>query len=279
MRLGVNLPQYSIDFESGALSVDAAVGFAVEAERAGVDSVWASDHPFVVGPDGISYPAIDPIELLEAVAAATDRVRVGTLVLAAARRGEDGIVDATRRLGRAAQDRVIVGLGTGWYEPEFPDGVPPVAERVAVLEDCARAAAREADVLIGGSGRRVLDIAARFARMWNLAWDQTHHAFAEASAALDRACEETGRDGRMLDRSIGLTVAVGGLEDQVARVRRRAAFLGDLDPVLLARQIVTGDADAVAQRLHAYGADEVIVTPFVRDDPSSLRALVRAVVG
>jgi hypothetical protein len=46
----------------------------------------------------------------------------------------------------------------------------------------------------------------------------------------------------------------------------RAPFLASLDLSELEKSIVTGSADECAERIAAYGADEVIITPFVRDD-------------
>ena len=51
MRVGLNLPQYQIDV-AGALGPEPVVAAARAAEKAGFDSVWVSDHPFVVAPEG-----------------------------------------------------------------------------------------------------------------------------------------------------------------------------------------------------------------------------------
>ena len=52
----------------------------------------------------------------------------------------------------------------------------------------------------------------------------------------------------------------------VDAVRARAPFLASLDLASLEASIVAGSSEECAARIAAYGADEVIVTPFVRDD-------------
>ena len=52
----------------------------------------------------------------------------------------------------------------------------------------------------------------------------------------------------------------------VEAVRARARFLASLDLDELESTIVAGSIDECAARIAAYVADEVIITPFVRDD-------------
>ena len=51
----------------------------------------------------------------------------------------------------------------------------------------------------------------------------------------------------------------------VEAVRARAPYLASLDLDALETSIFAGSADEIASRIAAYGADEVIITPFVRD--------------
>ena len=52
----------------------------------------------------------------------------------------------------------------------------------------------------------------------------------------------------------------------VEAVRARAPYLASLDLDTLEGSIIAGSSDEIAERIAAYGADEVVVTPFVRDD-------------
>src|SRR5690348_10054406 len=110
MRAGINLPQYEIDFAAGA-SARAVVDVARAAEATGFDSVWVSDHPFAVAPDGSVSGAFEATTLMGHVLAATSRVAVGSLVLASSMRPVEQLVAQARALALAGSARVIVGVG------------------------------------------------------------------------------------------------------------------------------------------------------------------------
>lgn len=258
MKVGVNLPQYEGDFASGSLDLDAVAAYARAAERWGIDGVWVSDHPFAVAPDGTTWHALDPFTVLDAVAAATDRIGLGTLVLACSRREPADVAAFAHLLGPA---RTTLGLGCGWYREEHEAlgvSLPPFAERVSRLERCVGAArAAGARVLVGGTARAVRDVAARAADAWNMAWDPSPERFRATAAGMGGVA-----------RSVGLTVLVAdGRADAVRaveRLRARAPFIGSTDALLGA--ICWGTPDAIAERIAAYGADEVVATLPLRDD-------------
>src|SRR5436309_2066548 len=108
MRVGLNLPQYEIDVV-GEL-VPAVVSAARVAEEAGFDSVWVSDHPFVVAPDGSVSGAVEALTLMGHVAAATSRVTVGSLVLASSMRSVEQLVAGARALTLVAPSRLVFGV-------------------------------------------------------------------------------------------------------------------------------------------------------------------------
>ena len=272
MRAGLNLPQYTIDVD-GPLSPDAVVRVARAAEDGGFDSVWLSDHPFAIGPDGTVSGALEATTTMAHVAAATERVMVGSLVLASSMRPPQQLAATVRALSLVAPSRVVIGLGTGWYLPEhqaFGVSLGRYPDRVASLARNA-VAAREAGgvVLVGGVSQRLIDVAASHADVWNCAWDVPADVFLSLSRSLDESCFRAGRDPASVVRSIGVTLLVGARAEMhraVEAVRARAPFLGSLELEELERSIVAGTADECAERIAAYGADEVVITPFVRDD-------------
>ena len=83
---------------------------AVAAERLGFDTVWVADEKFYR----------DPFVVLAAVAAATERIRVGTCVTEPYARHPALIAMAMGTLAEIAPDRVIVGIGSGG------SGFPPM---------------------------------------------------------------------------------------------------------------------------------------------------------
>ena len=287
MRVGLALPQYGVDREPGTGSIlEAAVGVARRSEALGIDGVWVSDHPFAVAPDGTVSGALEPMVLLAALARETSRIELGTLVLAATMRSPGLVAHTVRRL---APGRLVVGVGTGWYEPEhraFGIALPGRGERIARVEatlEAVRALGRERpSILVGGTGRRLLELAARHADAWNVSWDAPPDGFASLSRRLDEACDRAGRDPSSIRRSVGLTVLVGArdhdIDAAVERLRGRAAFLSAVDRDTIAGKIVAGTPQRCAERIASYQADEVVVALLLRDDPEMLDLFATEVV-
>ena len=79
---------------------------AVEAEKAGYDSVW-------VGDSLLARPRGEPLTLLAGIAGATARVRLGTAVLLPLLRHPVSLAHVLATLDRVSSGRVIVGIGPG----------------------------------------------------------------------------------------------------------------------------------------------------------------------
>ena len=279
MRIGLALPQYEVDRDTGAASIlETAAAMARRAEALGLDGVWVSDHPFAVAPDGTMSGALEPLVLLAALARETSKIELGTLVLAATMRSPGLVAHSARRL---APGRLVVGVGTGWYEPEhraYGIELPGYGERIARVEatfEALRALASERpSILAGGTGPRMIELAARYADVWNVSWDAPSDGFALVSRRMDDACDRAGREPSSIRRSVGLTVLVGAsdrdLDVAVERLRGRAAFLSVVDRDALAGKIVIGTPQRCAERIAAYQADEVVVALLLRDDPEML---------
>ena len=255
MDVGLALPQfdYSVPDED-PLRWDTVCGWAVEAERLGFDSVWLADHLFLSvekygAPPGEHF-GYDPLVALAAIARRTTTVRLGTLVVCTQLRPPTVLAKSVTTLDVLSTGRVVLGMGAGWYEPEFEAaGVPferpgvrlaQLAEAVQVVRgmcgggpfsfDGEHYAANHAycrppsvqqpspPIWIGGRGDRLLDLAARHADGWNTVWRMTPDEWSARSKVADAACERLGRDPATLTRSIGLYALVG--EDD-ADLRRR----------------------------------------------------------
>jgi probable F420-dependent oxidoreductase len=133
MRIGLGLPQLGALAEEDAIRV-----VAIEAERAGYDSLWAIDRllspiaprsRYPGTPDGSLPPeqhrVLDPIGVLGLAAAVTDRVRLGTNVLVAPWYPPVLLARSLTTLDRLSHGRLDVGLGLGWSQDEYEAvGVP-----------------------------------------------------------------------------------------------------------------------------------------------------------
>lgn len=186
MRIGVTLPQFCAD-------AGAALAVARRAEAAGVDGVFVFDHLWPLGQP--ERPVLHSFPLLAAVAAATERVRVGTLVARVGVLADTVLVNTLVSLHRIAGGRLIAGLGTGDRANRAENeayGLPfaPTADRLAAVLSCC-GALRTAGVRtwIGGRSPAVREAAA-VADGWN-AWGPDPATFAAEAATVAAGVERT----------------------------------------------------------------------------------------
>lgn len=128
MQMAINIPPFA---DTAAL-----VGMGVDAEQAGWDGVFFWDH-LVWSPE-LRLDLHDPWVLLGAVAARTERVRLGTMVTPLARRRPWVLAKQLTTLDHLSGGRAVLGVGLG--EPpdaDFGDfGDPSDArERAALLDE------------------------------------------------------------------------------------------------------------------------------------------------
>src|SRR6187401_571472 len=103
---------------------------AVAAEDAGLDSVWVYDHLLADGPEQAAESPWEAWTLLTALAAVTSRVKLGPLVLCGPFREPGVLARMADTLQEISADRLILGLGCGWHQPEFDAFGLPFDERV-----------------------------------------------------------------------------------------------------------------------------------------------------
>jgi probable F420-dependent oxidoreductase len=268
MRFGLSLPHYGFSLAEGAdaLSFDAMAGWARRAEDLGFDSVWISDHFFYsfgrYGADPAPLGALEPLTSLAALAALTERVRLGVLVLSTPFRHPATVAKAAATIDRISGGRLELGLGAGWLEEEFTAfgyRFGSVGERFTGLGDSLAilsglfaadgpvdhngeaASVREAQlspspvqrpvpVWVGGKGGpRLLRLAARAATGWNMVWRFSDDWYRGKLDDVAAACEGQGRDPATFRRSVGL-YSLLGQDDADAReafARGKAAMPGD----------------------------------------------------
>ena len=284
IRLGFQIPNFS--YGTGVEQLfPTVIAQAREAESAGFDSLFVMDHfyqlPMLGSPD---QPMLEAYTALGALATATERVQLGTLVTGNTYRNPTLLAKAVTTLDVVSAGRAILGIGAGWFELEhrqlgfefgtFTERFHRLEEALQILDpmlkgerstfsgtwyttESALAEPRYRDripILIGGSGeKKTFAIAARYADHLNLIT-----GFDEVPGKLDalaKRCDEAGRDRSTLETSMLLTVM---LDENVK---------ADQIPSEMSGRMVVGGAEQIAEQIQAkvldVGVDGVIVNmPF-----------------
>jgi probable F420-dependent oxidoreductase len=297
MQLGLALPHYDHSFpDGGPLTFERVAGYAERAEAMGLSELWVSDHFWLNlerygGPAG-RQGSLECWTTLSALAMRTQRVRLGSLVLAAGFRPPTLLAKMAATLDQLAGGRLDLGLGAGWNEDEFVNNdlpFPPPGERLAMLEEALGVLrtlltdaetpasfsgryyhAKDARVipgpvqrphpplLVGGSGDRLLGVVARAADGWNVSWAITPEQYDERLEVLRDACAQAGRPFDAVRRSVGLATLIGrDADDLVERWRRLQAWTpgGALDKAELAEWAssrLVGTPDQIVERLRVF---------------------------
>ena len=186
MRVGIQLPEVERDVRWPEY-----LALARAAEETGFDSIHVGDHLIYREPERGPWEAWT---LLAALAAVTERVRLGPLVACAGFHPPGLIAKMAATIDEISGGRFELGLGAGWSEDEFAAFGIPYDHRVSRFEESfaivrgllagervtlagrywqARDAvllpppARRTPLMIGSNGPRVLRIALPHVDAWN----------------------------------------------------------------------------------------------------------------
>jgi probable F420-dependent oxidoreductase len=213
---------------------------AIAAEEVGFDSLWVGDHLLYRTGSETSGPW-EAWSLLAAIAAVTDRVRIGPLVAATSFHAPAMLAKKAATVDEISGGRLVLGLGAGWNDVEYRAFGFPFDHRASRFEEAftiirtllAEGAidfegryytARECELLprprpggpplmIGSQGPRVLAAALPHVQSWNawFAWfGNDASGLSEMLTRVDQACADAGRDPSTLDRTVAVMVAMPG---------------------------------------------------------------------
>lgn len=261
MKIGLMLPLGEQEKTLRTLPWGELRAMVQAAEKSGLDSVWGADH-LIFRSDGTSSGIHECWTVLTAVAAVTERVEIGPLVLALPFRNPALTAKMATALDEVSGGRLILGVGCGWHEPEFDAFDFPFDHRVGRFEEALSVLVpmlrtgkvafegtwHRADaellppgprpagppILIAGKRPRMLRLVARHADAWNAAWYGRRAEATELEeriASLRQACADVGRDSDEISLSAGLFVHFPGLPDPGYEDAPKNAISGDVEEV------------------------------------------------
>jgi F420-dependent oxidoreductase-like protein len=249
MLFGYHMPNFSFPDLPPARLFERIVELVQAAEAADFDLVTVMDHFYQirgVGPE--TEPMLEAYTTLPALAMATRRIRLGTLVTGVTYRNPALLTKMVTTLDIISGGRAVLGIGAAWNESEhlgYGFDFPPLRERMDRLgealtiarlmfaEDrpsftgryyCIDRALNEPrpvqpggpKILVGGGGeKRTLRLAARHADITHW-FVSTIDEFKHKLAVLEQHCQAEGRDPAAITKTIGAPLTLV-LDEQQAR--------------------------------------------------------------
>ncbi|WP_179469251.1 LLM class F420-dependent oxidoreductase [Mycolicibacterium vinylchloridicum] len=281
IKLGLQIPNFS--YGTGVEELfPTVIAQAQEAEAAGFDSVFVMDHFYQLpGLGAPEEPMLEAYTALGALATATQRVQLGTLVTGNSYRNPTLLAKAITTLDVISQGRAILGIGTGWFELEhdslgyefgtFTDRFNKLDEALEIILPMLKGERVSVDgkyyrtneafanprfrdhipLMIGGSGeKKTIPLAAKYFDHLNIiaGFDELPRKV----AVVKEACEKVGRDPATLETSV---LAIALIDENVT---------ADMIPDDFKQQAVFGSpeqiADQIKTKVFDAGVDGVILS-------------------
>ena len=244
IRFGIQTPQQNTTWPE-------ILAMWQEADSLGYDTAWVFDHflPIFSDPTG---PCMEGWTALAALAMATKKVRLGTMVTGNTYRHPAVLAKMATTVDIISNGRLILGVGAGWFELEHQQyGMPfrTVGARLQRLDEALEVIKllwsnerssfngkhyelRDASfnpkpvqkprppILVGATGENVaLKIVAKHADIWNSFG--TPEVFRHKIAILDQHCRDLGRDPVTIEKSVLVSAASGGGPFALVDARRQ----------------------------------------------------------
>lgn len=239
LKVGVQLPEVEYEYKWPQLAV-----MARTAEDIGLDSIWLGDHLMYryEQPDQAPRGPFEAWTTLAALATVTSRVELGPLVASIGFHNPAMIAKMAATIDQISNGRFILGLGSGWHEPEYKGFGFPFDHRFSRFEE-SYAIIRmffetgECDfqgtyytieggllfpkpvqpggppIMVGSRGPRMLAATLPHVQMWNgwyEDWDNNLDALVRLLREIDEVCERVGRDPQTLIRTVSPLVRMPG---------------------------------------------------------------------
>jgi probable F420-dependent oxidoreductase len=215
---------------------------ALHCEELGFDSIWVYDHLLYRQKKGETIGIWEGWSMLTALAAATRRVELGTLVACNSFRNPALLAKMAHTVDEISGGRLILGVGAGWNQPEYEAFGFPFDHRVDRFEEALQIlrpllkegrvdftgkyyTARDCEItprsprpggpplMVGAGKPRMLRLTARYADLWNVGYMSIPRSTQAEWRALRKACKEEGRDPASLPATFMISLAYPDLLD------------------------------------------------------------------
>ncbi len=222
MKVGLFVFTADDRYDHSTRRYDSIRAIARQAEADGFDSIWLADHLLYRNPGEPTRGVWEAWTILSALAEATRRLEIGTLVVCNSIRNPAVLAKMATTADEVSHGRLILGVGAGWNEAEYKAFGLPFDHRVDRLEEALQIIgpllheghvdfegkyyqARDCDnvpagprstgppLMVGGEGLRLTRLAARYADFWNTGYAGGPETMNDRLARLDAACREVGR--------------------------------------------------------------------------------------
>ena len=289
--------------------IDALYAYAQRAEALGFESLWAWDH-VILGVEP-SFPILDAVCTLSAIAARTSRIKLGTGVLVLPLRNPTVAAKALGTLDVISKGRLILGVAAGWYAREFDAVGVPFKRRGRLFERNLEILTRlwtedrvtlhidehnlreavmrprpaqrpRPPILIGGYVDAVLKRVATSGDGW-LTYFYTPESYRRSWEKIVGFAREAGRDPKSLSGTNQLAIYVGrSREATEAPMRRWLETEWDVAAwsESTIEHAIRGSADECVEQLRPHvesGADRLVLIPY-RYEPEQVELIARDVL-
>ncbi|MDC0033274.1 TIGR03619 family F420-dependent LLM class oxidoreductase [Alphaproteobacteria bacterium] len=270
------------------------IDYAVRMEELGYESVWVWDH-VLLGVDPC-FPILDSLSVLTAVAARTERIRIGTGILVLPARNPVMLAKQLSSIDQISNGRLTLGMASGWYKREFDALGVPFNKRGNIMDMNLEVLTRlwtedsvtgsyppyelagavmypkpvqtpRPPILIGGYVDRVLKRAAVAGDGW-LTYYYTADGFVKSWDKVRRFAEQAGKDPDTLKSINQLPIYVGTSKKDVEApmyewLTTEWDFAGWSDSTT--ESAILGTADECIEQLQEHikaGVQQITLVPY-----------------
>ena len=287
----------------------ALIDYSVRVEQLGYESIWVWDH-ILLGVDPY-FPILDSLSVLTAVAAHTERIRLGTGILVLPARNPVVLAKQLSTIDHISNGRLTLGVASGWYKREFDAIGVPFHKRGNIMDQNLDILTRlwqedsvtgsyppyelaeavmspkpvqkpRPPILIGGYVDRVLKRAGVVGDGW-LTYYYTPEGFAKSWDKVRRFAEEAGRDPDTLRSINQLPIYIVKSRDDVKDLMQELLttewdFAGWSDST--AASAVIGTVDDCVEQLQGHldvGVQQITLVPY-RFDMEQIEQIAEEII-